>query len=58
MNSATVCDLSSTLSGGGAGLYLLSQVKWEQVPHGETVKLAIAVLLIVGGYLMYRKKGQ
>ncbi len=49
-------DLRATLAGGMAGLALLNSVKWEAVPHGEAVKIAVAFLLIIAGYLMYGGK--
>jgi hypothetical protein len=48
-------DLGSTIAGGGAGLWLLSTVKWEAVPYGECVKIAVAIALTILGYRMYRK---
>lgn len=47
-------DLASTVAGGGAGMALLLTVRWEAVPHGEAVKVGVAVLLILVGYLAYR----
>jgi hypothetical protein len=47
-------DLGSTLAGGGAGLWLLSTVKWDVVPAGECVKIGVALLLVILGYRMYR----
>ena len=47
-------DLASTIAGGGAGLALLLTVRWETIPAGESVKVAVAVLLALIGYLMYR----
>ena len=38
-------------------MWLLSTVKWEAVPYGECVKLAVAVALAILGYRMYRKGG-
>lgn len=52
------CDLGTTLAGGGAGLWLLSTVKWEAVPYGECVKIAVALTLAILGYRMYSKGGQ
>jgi len=46
-------DQLSTLAGGSAGLWLLSTVKWEAVPYGETYKVGVALVLIVAGYLFY-----
>lgn len=48
-------DLASSIAGGGAGGALLLTVRWDVVPYGEAVKIAVAVLLIFVGYLMYRK---
>ena len=48
-------DLGSTIAGGGAGLALLLTVRWEAIPQGEAVKVAAAFVLLVLGYLMYRK---
>lgn len=56
MDPKTLKDLSSTLAGGGAGLALLTSVRWEAVPCGEAVKIAVALLVMFGGYLMYRGK--
>jgi hypothetical protein len=49
---------ASTIAGGGAGLLLLQTVRWELVgvQPGETVKVGIALLLALTGYLMYRKE--
>ena len=44
----------STLAGGGAGLWLLSTVDWTTVPFGESVKIVVALLLMLMGYLFYR----
>jgi len=49
-------DLGSTLAGGGAAMWLLTTVKWEAIPYGECVKLAMVPLLLVAGYFMYRSK--
>ena len=49
-------DLGTTLAGGGAGLWLLSTVKWDAVPAGECVKIAVALLLVILGYRMYRMR--
>ena len=48
-------DLGTTLAGGGAGLWLLSTVKWDAVPYGDCVKIAVALTLAILGYRMYRK---
>lgn len=55
MNPQETRDLGSTIAGGGAGLALLLTVRWDVVPYGEAVKLMVAVLLVMLGYLMYRK---
>lgn len=47
-------DHISTLAGSGAGAALLATVRWEAVPHGELVKIGLAVVLMVLGYLFYR----
>lgn len=49
-------DHASTLVGGGYGMYLLSTVKWEAVPYGECVKIAVAVLAIALGTWLYSKR--
>ena len=49
-------DSASTIAGGGAGLALLLTVRWEAVPHGEAVKIGVALVLAVFGYCMYRGK--
>jgi hypothetical protein len=49
-------DLSTTLAGGGAGLALLATVRWDLVPMGELVKIGVAILLMIAGYLMYHGK--
>lgn len=48
-------DTASTIAGGGAGLALLMTVRWELVPAGEAVKIAVALVLILVGYLVYRR---
>lgn len=50
-------DNASTIAGGGAGLLLLQTVRWELVgvQWGESVKVAVALILVAMGYLMYRK---
>jgi uncharacterized membrane protein YebE (DUF533 family) len=50
-------DVTTSIAGGAAGLMLLNQVRWEAVPHGECVKIGVALLLAALGYLMYRTKG-
>jgi hypothetical protein len=47
-------DSSSTIAGGGAGIALLLTVRWEAIPYGEVVKVAVALVLAIMGYLMYR----
>lgn len=49
-------DAASTIAGGGAGIALLLTVRWEAIPHGECVKVAVALILALVGYLMYRGK--
>jgi hypothetical protein len=51
-------DITSTIAGGGAGLALLTSVQWTAIPHGECVKVAVALVLIVVGYFMYRMPPQ
>lgn len=51
-------DEMSTIAGGGAGLALLATVRWEAIPYGEAVKIGVAVLLVLVGYLMYRPTGR
>jgi hypothetical protein len=50
-------DVTTSIAGGAAGLMLLNQVRWEAVPHGECLKIVVAVLLVAMGYLMYRGGG-
>jgi hypothetical protein len=50
-------DNASTLAGGGAGLAMLATVRWEAVPAGELVKIAVSLLLMVLGYWLYRGEG-
>ena len=38
-------------------MWLLSTVKWEAVPYGECLKIAVAIGLAILGYRMYRKGG-
>lgn len=47
-------DTASTIVGGGAGLTLLLTVRWETIPAGECVKVVVALVLALVGYLMYR----
>ena len=51
-------DTLSTTAGAGIGLHLLSTVQWNLIPCGETVKLGVALVIILGGYLMYRKEAK
>lgn len=51
-------DHISTLAGSGAGGALLATVRWESVPHGECVKIALALLLMAAGFFIYREKGK
>jgi hypothetical protein len=46
--------MASTLAGGGAGLAMLVTVNWASVAGGETTKVAVAILLIALGVLLYR----
>ena len=50
-------DAASTIAGGGAGIALLLTVRWELVPYGEAVKVGVALVLAITGYLMYRGTG-
>jgi hypothetical protein len=50
VRNATVC-----LVGGGAGLGKLLTVRWEAVPHGEPVKVAVPLALILIGCFVYRR---
>ena len=47
-------DHVSTIAGGAAGVLLLQTVRWELIPAGEAVKVGVAVVLALVGYLMYR----
>jgi uncharacterized membrane protein YebE (DUF533 family) len=49
-------DSLSTAAGSGAGFAMLLTVKWEAIPQGELVKIGVAVLLIVMGYVFYKNK--
>jgi hypothetical protein len=49
-------DVTTSIAGGAAGLMLINQVRWEAVPHGEMVKIGIALLLVIAGYWMYGGK--
>lgn len=50
-------NTASTMAGGAAGLLLLQSVRWELVgvQPGETIKVVVALVLALVGYLMYRK---
>lgn len=48
-------DIGSSVAGGGAGFLMLNSVKWEAVFGGETTKVVVALLFVLGGYLAYRK---
>lgn len=50
-------DHMGTLGGGAAGLAVLSTVKWEMVPGGELVKVALGLVLIGLGVWLYRERG-
>src|ERR1700722_11090157 len=50
-------DSASSTEGGGAGLLFLHSAQWTNVPYGKCVKIVVAVLLAVIGYLMYRPGG-
>jgi len=54
MRPQDVRDLGSTIAGGGAGLLLLNSVDWAAIAHGQLVKLSVAILLILLGYVMYK----
>jgi hypothetical protein len=53
---STTQDIGSSVAGGGAGFLMLNSVKWEAVMGGETTKVVVALLFILGGYLAYRSK--
>lgn len=55
MNPQTIRDLGSTITGGGAGLFLLTTVDWKDISHGQLLKVAVALSLVALGYLMYRR---
>jgi hypothetical protein len=55
MNPQEMKDLGATIAGGGAGLGMLLTVRWEAIPHGEAVKVAVALALILIGCFIYRK---
>jgi uncharacterized membrane protein len=57
MESQEKRDVASTIAGGGAGIGLLMTVRWDSIPHGEEVKVAVAVVLMVAGYFAYRARG-
>lgn len=50
-------DFASTASGSVAGMTLIGTTQWDQIPHGQLVRLATGVLLILAGYFMYRGNG-
>ena len=56
MNPPNLHDVGSTAIGSGAGMWLLSTVKWELVPYGECVKIGVALMLGLLGYLAYRNR--
>ena len=49
-------DTGATIAGGGAGYLLLQSVQWGLVGvhPGETIKVGVALAMILGGYLAYR----
>jgi hypothetical protein len=49
-------DNITTGAGGIMCAHLLSTVQWNLVPCGEAVKIGLALVILFGGYLMYRKK--
>ncbi len=51
-------DIMTTMAGAGAGLAMLETVDWKLIPYGECVKLGVALALAIGGYLLYREKGE
>jgi hypothetical protein len=51
-----VADVASTAVGGGAGMALLLTVNWNAVPYGDCVKVAVAVVLMLIGSLLYKRK--
>jgi hypothetical protein len=55
MNPEEMKDVGATIAGGGAGLGMLLTVRWEAIPHGEAVKVGVALVLILIGCLMYRR---
>ena len=55
MNANDMKDVGSTIAGGGAGLGMLLTVRWEAIPHGELFKVAVALILILIGCLLYRR---
>lgn len=54
MEVTDVKDSMTTLGGAYMGFVMLQQVNWMLLP--EYVKLATALLLMVGGYFAYRDK--
>lgn len=47
-------DTIGTIAGGAAGLLLLQTVQWQTVWGGETTKVAVALVLALLGYLIYK----
>jgi hypothetical protein len=50
-------DSISTIAGGTAGLALMASVQWSAIPHGEIVKVGIALLFAVLGIWHTRRPG-
>ena len=49
-------DTTTTLAGGAMGLHLLMTVQYSALPSwSEFTKLGVAFVMIILGYLMYRK---
>ena len=50
-------DGASTIAGGAAGMVLLLSVRWELVgvSWGESIKVGVAILLALVGYLAYHE---
>ena len=48
-------DSLSTAAGSASGFAMLLTVKWDVIPQGELVKIGVALVLILLGYVMYRK---